>query len=64
MAKEESYLIKLQSKSTTSKYTSEFLSLPKQFLDKIIKKFGDKPVMFKVSMDKKGRVIYEPKFLK
>ena len=64
MVKEESYLVKLQSKSTTSKYTTEFLSLPKQFLDKIVNKYGEKPVMFKTTMDKKGRVVYEPKFLK
>ena len=60
----ESFLVKLQTKSSGTKYSSESLSLPKKFLEKIIKKFGEKPVMFKVTMDKKGRVVYEPKFLK
>jgi len=60
----ESFLVKLQTKSSGTKYSSESLSLPKKFLERIIKKFGEKPVMFKVTMDKKGRVIYEPKFLK
>lgn len=62
--KKEKYLVKLQTKSSGTKYSSESLSLPKQFFNRIVKQFGEKPVMFKVSMDKKGRLIYEPKFLK
>ena len=62
--KKESFLVKLQTKSSGTKYSSESLSLPKKFFEKIIKTFGERPVMFKVTMDKKGKVVYEPKFLK
>jgi hypothetical protein len=55
-------LVKLQSK-VSGTYTTESVSVPKQFLDKIVKKYGKEPIMFEVKLDKKNRLIYEPKFL-
>lgn len=60
--KDENFLVKLQSKAS-GKYTTESVSIPKEFLDEIINKYNKKPIMFNVSIDKKGRLIYEPKFL-
>jgi len=60
----DSYLVKVQTRVSATNYSSEALSLPKRFLKKIVERHGEEPVMFKVTMDEKGRIVYEPKFLK
>jgi hypothetical protein len=60
--KEKGVLVKFQSKAS-GKYSTESVTVPKQFLEKIKAKYGKTPIMFNVSIDAKGRLIYEPKFL-
>ena len=56
-------VVKLQARPS-GKYLSKVLTLPKTLLDEFTKTSGEEPYGFELSIDKGGRLIGEPVFLK
>ena len=56
-------VVKLQARPS-GKYFSKVLTLPRTLLDEFTKKEGEEPYGFELSIDKSGRLLGEPVFLK